>query len=336
MDIDFASLIVPVVRRLRGNPNEELSTREVLRWGNKGSLAVKVKEGVWYDHEMKEGGGCLDFIRRHNNGDPFEWLRQQHLIESDALVATFDYRNEQNKLLYQVCRKANKGFWQRQPNGSGNWINNIKGVRRVLYRLPELLASTTIVFIPEGEKHVDALIKMGLCATCNVGGAGKGKWRKEYNEFLRGRDVVVLPDNDKAGQDHSENIARNLSGIARRVRLLMLPGLKHKGDVINWLEAGGTREQLEQLVEDTAVWEETQSGNPEDGGNHDQPDMPQAAILVGLAQVAELFHTPERKAYADIKNDGHRETWAVRSRDFKLWLGRAFFQMQARPRAVKQ
>jgi hypothetical protein len=271
MEIDFASLIVPVVRRLRGKENEELSTKEELRWGNKGSLAVKVKEGVWYDHEMEERGGCLDFIRRHNSGDQFEWLRKERLIESDALVAIFDYRNEQNKLLYQVCRTVNKKFWQRQPNGSG-WINNIQGIRRVLYRLPELLASTGIVFITEGEKKADALIKLGLCATCNVGGAGKGKWRKEYNECLRGRDVVILPDNDKAGLDHSENIARNLSGIARRVWVLMLPNLKHKGDVINWLEAGGTREQLEQLAEDTAVWEEIQSGNPEDGGNHEQSD----------------------------------------------------------------
>jgi hypothetical protein len=116
MDTDFPSLMVPVVRRLRGNPNEELSTKEQLRWGTKGSLAVKVKEGVWYDHEMKEGGGCLDFIRRHISGDPFDWLRKERLIEGDALIATFDYRDEQDKLLFQVCRKANKGFWQRQPN----------------------------------------------------------------------------------------------------------------------------------------------------------------------------------------------------------------------------
>jgi hypothetical protein len=184
---------------------------------------------------------------------------------------------------------------------------------------------------------------LGLCATCNVGGAGK--WRKEYGEFLRGRDVVALPDNDpqskdKAGkplfhpdgrpilpgQDHADDIARNLSGIARRVRVLMLPNLKPKGDVINWLNAGGTKAELLRLAEETAIWEETRSGSPEDGGNHEQPNMTQAAILVGLAQVAELFHTAERKAYADIHNDGHRETWAVRSKDFKLWLGHAYRQ----------
>jgi hypothetical protein len=328
MAIDFANLIESVARRLLGEPNATLSTREELRWGSKGSLAVDIKRGRWYNHETKEGGGCLDFIRHHASGDPFDWLRKERLIEADALIATFDYRDEQNKLLYQVCRTASKNFWKRRPNGSGRWINNIKGVRRVLYRLPELLASTDLVFIPEGEKHVDALIKLGLCATCNVGGAGR--WRKEYNEFLRGRGVVILPDNDKASQDHADDIAHNLSGIARRVRVLMLPNLKPKGDVINWLEAGNTKAELLRLTDETAIWEETGSGSPEDGGNHEQRDMPQAAVLVGLAQVAELFHTPERKGYADIENDGHRETWAVRSRDFKLWLARAFFQMTSK------
>jgi hypothetical protein len=326
MEIDFASLIVPVVRRLCGNPNEDLSTKEEMRWGNKGSLSVKVKQGIWYDHETKEGGGCLDFIRRHSGeGDPLDWLRKERLIENDTLIAIFDYRDETNKLLYQVCRNASKKFWQRRPNGDGSWINKVKDVRHVLYRLPELLASTDTVLLPEGEKHVDALIKLGLCATCNAGGAGK--WRKEYNECLRGRDVVVLPDNDTAGQDHSENIARNLTGIAGRVRVLMLPNLKPKGDVINWLDAGGTKAELLRLAEETATWEETRSGSPEDGGHHEQRDLPQAAVLVRLAEEAELFHTPEGKTFADIQNDGHRETWSVRSKSFKLWLGRAFFQL---------
>ena len=62
--------------------------------------------------------------------------------------------------------------------------------------------ASELVFIPEGEKDVDALRQIGLIATCNSGGAGK--WRKEYNQWLSGKNVVVLPDNDRQGREHSE------------------------------------------------------------------------------------------------------------------------------------
>jgi hypothetical protein len=324
MAIDFADLMLPVAIRILGSPDED-SKKEEKRWNTKGSLSVDVKKGVWYDHENKVGGGCLDFIKQHiNGGDPIAWLRENHFIQDTEIVATFDYPDEQNVLLFQVCRKADGGFVQRRPDGH-RWIYSVKGVRRVLYRLPELLAyEGDLVFIPEGEKHVDRLRQLGLCATTNVGGAGK--WRNEYSEFLRGKDCVILTDNDEPGFKHGEKVARSLAGIAKRVRVLLLPNLKPKGDIINWLDAGGTKEELLRLADETATWEETGSGSPEDGGHYEQ-GTPQATILVELAQVAELFHTAERKAYADIHNDGHRETWSVRSRDFKLWLGRTFFQM---------
>jgi hypothetical protein len=266
MAIDFADLMLPVAERLLGPPDDN-SKRDVKRWHTKGSLAVDVKKGVWYDHENKEGGGCLDFIRREINGeDPIAWLRKEHFIKDTEIVETFDYPDEQKVLLYQVCRRADGGFYQRRPNGHGGWINNIKGVRRVLYHLPELLAYTgDQVFIPEGEKHVNRLRQLGLCATCNAGGAGK--WLKEYSEFLRGKVVTVLTDNDEPGFDHGEKVARSLAGVAKRVRVLLLPGLKPKGDIINWLDAGGTKEELLRLADETPTWEETQPGSPEDGGH---------------------------------------------------------------------
>jgi hypothetical protein len=40
---------------------------------------------------------------------------------------------------------------------------------------------------------------------------------------------------------------------------------------------------------------------------------------------AELFHTADGAAYADIKIKGHRETWKVRSLGFREWLMRSFY-----------
>ena len=52
----------------------------------------------------------------------------------------------------------------------------------------------------------------------------------------------------------------------------------------------------------------------------------QADVLIELAAQAELFHTADSTAYADFDVNGHRETWAIRSKMFKRWLGRRFYE----------
>jgi hypothetical protein len=130
----------------------------------------------------------------------------------------------------------------------------MKGVRRVLYRLPEVLKAIELgqtIFIAEGEKAVDALVKLGLNATCSPMGAGK--WCEEYLQHLAGADVIVLPDNDEPGEKHCKVVAKSLMRLAARVRTLRLPGLPLKGDAFDWVEAGGTAEELWQLVETSSV-----------------------------------------------------------------------------------
>ena len=128
-----------------------------------------------------------------------------------------------------------------------------KDVRRVPYRLIELIEATAAghpVLIVEGEKDANAAWRIGLPATCNPGGAGK--WRDEFNEFFRGADVVLVPDNDEPGWKHVNDIGARLKSVAARVRVLVLPnGAK---DLTEWLDAGGTREQLDALIESAPEW----------------------------------------------------------------------------------
>jgi putative DNA primase/helicase len=156
------------------------------------------------------------------------------------IVGSYDYRDEAGQLLFQVVRYEPKDFRQRRPKPGGGWDWSVKGVRVVPYRLPELLAeSTRVVVVVEGEKDVDNLSGIGVLATCNAGGAGK--WTAAHAEFLRGRNVIVLPDNDDSGRKHAEQVARSLQGIAASVRIMELPGLPPKGDVSDWLVRGGTK-----------------------------------------------------------------------------------------------
>ncbi len=188
-----------------------------------------------------------------------------------SIVATYDYQDAAGKLVFQVVRGRGKKFWQRRPDGNGGWINGLGDVEREPYRLPELLRATpdAPVFICEGEKDVDALRERLLVATTNPGGAGK--WRSEYSNHLCNYDVVILPDNDNPGHEHAMDVARKLRGVARSIRMLPLRGLPPKGDVSNWLDAGGTAEELEQLAAKCPVM--FQAGE-EDAGEQGAPDHP--------------------------------------------------------------
>lgn len=165
------------------------------------------------------------------------------------IVATYDYRDEHGKPLFQVVRFDPKGFAQRRPDGKGDWVWNLNGVRRVLYQLLELLAAdpTKCVFVVEGEKDADRLASLGLIATTNPCGAGK--WHLVDDAPLHGRRIAILPDNDDAGRKHAEDVASRLHGKAVDLRDVELPELPPKGDVSNWLDAGHSVAELLALVE---------------------------------------------------------------------------------------
>ncbi|HWL10940.1 MAG TPA: hypothetical protein VNQ76_21205, partial [Planctomicrobium sp.] len=157
--------------------------------------------------------------------------------------------------------KKSKEFRQQSPDGKGGWKNGVKGVRVIPYRLPNIVFSEGVVLIVEGEKHCDRLDELGFVATCNAGGAatgnGKGKWKSEHSEFLRGRDVVILPDNDEPGRSHAHNVAKSLiEHGAKSVRVAILPGLPEKGDIVDFLNAGGTKDQIQQAIDESKPVEE--------------------------------------------------------------------------------
>jgi Protein of unknown function (DUF3987) len=117
----------------------------------------------------------------------------------------------------------------------------------VPYQLPDLLkamAAAQTICIAEGEKKVDLIRSFGFPATCCAGGANK--WSYEHSAFLQNADVVLLPDNDPVGREHVMAIAESLN--ARRIRILELPNLAEKGDVVDWHAAGGTGEEFARLV----------------------------------------------------------------------------------------
>ena len=226
---------------------------------SKASLSVSEKNGkvLMYCH-----AGCDIKDVVHASG-----LEMKDLFTPDGngkmeIVATYDYADENGVLIYQVVRYSNKTFRQRKALDNGEWEWNLKGVKRVPYRLPSIIknANKRIIIIVEGEKDVHTLLEAGArCVTTNSGGAGK--WIADYNQFFKGANVVAIPDNDSPGLDHMYNVCNNLFDHAKSVRLVKLTGLKDKQDVSDWLKDHSLEELLD-ITEKTPVRTFTPMPNP--------------------------------------------------------------------------
>jgi len=174
--------------------------------------------------------------------------------EDADVEACYDYVDEAGRLLYQVVRKHGKKFVQRRPDSAGGWIWNLKGTSPVPYRLPEVIASRFVAVV-EGEKDAGNLYRIGITATCNNGGAGK--FSPELAKWFTGKHVAVLPDFDAPGREHALKVADLLSPVAASVKIIELPDLPPKGDVSDWLAAGGTVDQLRNLFRRAPIFSDT-------------------------------------------------------------------------------
>jgi len=167
------------------------------------------------------------------------------------IAARYRYTDESGVLLYETVRLEpgtrgrDKDFRQRRPKPGGGWDWSLGDVRRVLYRLPDLLARTgEAVCVVAGEKDCDSLAAVGVLATTNVCGE-RSPWLAEYSECLAGRDVVVVPDQDAAGARHADEVVGSLvRHDAASVRVAELPN-KDATAFLNGLRVAGVRDRAD-------------------------------------------------------------------------------------------
>ena len=314
--------------------------------------------GSWYCHgACKAGGSIVDFYLRREGASR---LSRGLVVELGGKLglevgergggepeAVYDYRDAAGEVVFQVCRFPGKDFRQRRPDGKGGWIWNVKGVERVLYGLPLLLAHPdALVVVCEGEKDADTINAPGadpwraedvVGTTCS---GGAGKWRPEHTAPLAGRDVAILPDNDEAGRGHGEKVAAAIAGRARTVRVVSLPGLPDGGDVSDYLSAGHAFGDLLSLIAEAPAWKPSGASAVEsrDGGRGKRSQADRLVELVEVSAV-ELFHDQVGEPYARGELGNHREVWRLgsKARRCQRWLANAMWEAEGKapgPQAI--
>jgi hypothetical protein len=197
-------------------------------------------------------------------------------VAAKSEVAEYVYRLEDGTPYLRVKRTPDKQFYQAHWTGS-DWANGAPKGTKIPYRLPQLLeAEHETVLIVEGEKDADNLAALGFVATTNAGGAEK--WTDDLAVHFKGRDVYILPDNDEPGERHAALVADKLASVAREIRIVRLPNLPPKGDVSDWLSAGGTVDELARFMEATPKETDGQQV---------------AALIVSSAEFLEGFVPPD-------------------------------------------
>ena len=218
------------------------------------SFTIYPNTNSCYCFGCKKGGTIFDFVMLKEGVDfkqALEILANKADIpvrntKPKKVVKIYDYVDAKGKLSFQLIRYHPKEFKFRKPNGKGEWNWNLDRVTLIPYNLPNVAKAERVIIV-EGEKDAETLNQLGYTATTNPFGAGK--WHDEYSTYFKGKEVIIIPDNDKIGREHSNQVARSLCNIAKSIKILDLPGLSEGEDVTDWLEKLGNEEELQNLIE---------------------------------------------------------------------------------------
>ena len=220
-----------------------------------------IKDDNYYTRES-----IIKYIKEKNVGNVKKNLLDDWVIDHDykfedayfyedeygkPILVKIKYRNKYNP------EKKDKIFPQRAiVDGKVMSVSkhNPNDVPKILYNIravKQAIRSNKRIYLLEGEKDADTLINLGLCATTSYTGAGS--WHDEYNEQLKGANVVLLKDFDEAGEKHVEVVTKKIKDVVKSLRIISwLPEIDEintKGpDVTDWIQHGHTRKELELLV----------------------------------------------------------------------------------------
>ena len=232
------------------------------------SFSVNYTQGFFNCFACGEKGDIFDFYQKLRSVDFKTALSEIGKMNGGVMpqsepqrVAVFEYRCIGGYLLYtkeryEPARDGNRKEFFFKHKKSGKQMMG-RGCSPVLYNLKDVSFAEVVYFV-EGEGKADVLKGWGLVAASLDSGANS-PWHDEYFGCMeKAKEVIIIPDNDKPGRAYGERIALELFDKVDSVKIVELPGIEEKGDIIDWARiSGNDREAFANLVDATLVFDGT-------------------------------------------------------------------------------
>lgn len=252
---------------------------------------------------------------QHANWKIYVESREKRKIEAvynyvscNGSYAFTKIRLEGKKILYG--RLENTRFSYGLPRDKPR--KSYRAIYGDLNAIQKAVQTSQPVFVPEGEKDVDTLIKQGYIAFTY---GGVNDWQSEFSELLKDADVIILADNDEPGRAVANTILNDIQPVTKSVKIIVpVPDIP-KADISDYFQAGHTKQEFEQLIN-------TVTRNRMEGSAEQQKakNKPLEDVLRDLH--AEQFETSDKgfgRLFATVFKDVHR--YNPSRRDFMLYDG---------------
>jgi hypothetical protein len=242
-----------------------IDNRSAATWrGGTNTKSVAYTDKTFCDHgDNKKGGNVLKLVQNIKGCDLIEaseWIGETFNLPAVEMQRTdstnqpiekeYIYTDRAGNPIHKTIRYEPKDFMQARIE-NGKWHFGLNTIELVPYNLPVFNKAESI-FICEGEKAAEALIAKNLAATTFALGAGNLK--DYYAKYFQDKNVVIIPDNDKSGKEHAQDVAKLLSNSAKAIKILNPISDKQKGDAVEFFKYGGTIEKLTAICKKTNLW----------------------------------------------------------------------------------
>ena len=206
--------------------------------------------------------------------------RSEYKPEPKYRTARHEYKDSMGNVLYKSVRfdypDGNKSFQLIHRNESGTDVFGMKGVTRVPYNY-DTFHDINLIYFVEGEKCADAMTN-ALRVPCSTTCGGSKAWIKEYAEYFKDKDMVLIPDNDEAGRKFMKQVADDCCNTASSIRILDMfeeDQYESKWDIADEINENG--ENLDAFMDDLAervlLTTKWVSGIQIDGADTEQLDV---------------------------------------------------------------